>query len=104
MWLASPAVQARRRLPQIAQNSRYTFTKVAPMFTEALECRLKVIEEEILRLTNLASQTPKKDQQENHWLMAKDLQREAQAIRTQIAKSSIARSLEDSHRTCAAPS
>ncbi|MFZ0419993.1 MAG: hypothetical protein WAM04_17970 [Candidatus Sulfotelmatobacter sp.] len=60
------------------------------MLTEALESRLKFLEDEILRLTNLASQTPetKKDQQENHWLMAKDLQREARALREQIKKNS----------------
>jgi hypothetical protein len=58
------------------------------MLTEALESRLKLLEEEIQRLTNLASQTPEKDQQENHWLMAKDLQREAQELRAQIRRSS----------------
>ncbi|MFZ0318850.1 MAG: hypothetical protein WAL56_06975 [Candidatus Sulfotelmatobacter sp.] len=58
------------------------------MFTEALESRLKILEDEILRLANLASQTPEKDQQENHWLMAKDLQREANALRAQIKKIS----------------
>ncbi len=58
------------------------------MFTEALESRLKILEDEILRLTNLASQTPEKDEQANHWLVAKDLQREANALRAQIKKSS----------------
>jgi uncharacterized small protein (DUF1192 family) len=56
------------------------------MLVEALQSRLKVLEDEILRLTNLASQTSEKDQQENHWLMAKDLQHEAQRLRAQIAK------------------
>ena len=56
------------------------------MLVEALQSRLKVLEDEILRLTNLASQTSEKDQQENHWLMAKDLQREAQQLRAQIAQ------------------
>ncbi|MGB7600244.1 MAG: hypothetical protein WBM24_08065 [Candidatus Sulfotelmatobacter sp.] len=54
------------------------------MLVEALQSRLKVLEDEILRLSNLASQTSEKDQQENHWLMAKDLQREAQHLRAQI--------------------
>jgi len=58
------------------------------MFTEALESRLKTLEDEILRLTKLASQSPEKDQQENNWLMAKDLQREANALRAQIKKYS----------------
>jgi len=58
------------------------------MRTEALESRLQVLEDEILRLTNFASQTPEKDQQGNHWLMAKDLKREAQALREQIKKNS----------------
>ena len=56
------------------------------MLVEALQSRLKVLEDEILRLTNLASQTSETDQQENHWLMAKDLQHEAQRLRAQIAK------------------
>jgi hypothetical protein len=57
------------------------------MFVEALQSRLKIIEDEILRLTNLASQT-EKILQENYWLLAKDLQREAQGVRVQIAKLS----------------
>jgi hypothetical protein len=66
------------------------------MFTEALQSRLQVLEDEILRLTNLASQTPEKDQQENHWIMAKDLQREAHALREQIKINS-----ESPHQDCA---
>lgn len=62
--------------------------RVGTMLVEALQSRLQVLEDEILRLTNLASQTPEKDQQENHWLMAKDLQREARALREQIRKNS----------------
>jgi hypothetical protein len=58
------------------------------MFVEALQSRLKIIEDEILRLANLASQTSEKDAQENYWLLAKDLQREAQGVRAQIAKLS----------------
>jgi hypothetical protein len=59
------------------------------MLVEALQSRLKVLDDEILRLTNLASETAEKDQQENHWLMAKDLQREAQQLRSQIAKIAV---------------
>jgi uncharacterized protein YjbK len=58
------------------------------MSAEALQARLKVLEDEIVRLTDLASKTPEKDQQENHWLMAQDLQREARNLRLQIRKMS----------------
>jgi hypothetical protein len=58
------------------------------MLVEALQARLKILEEEIQRLTDLASRTPEKDQQENHWLMAQDLQREARDLRSQIMKTS----------------
>ena len=85
---AASAVTARRSRPQTPWNTRYTFIKVAPMVTEALESRLKILEDEIRRLTNLAAQTPEKDQQENHWRMAKDLQGEARELRLQIAKNS----------------
>ena len=59
------------------------------MLVEALQSRLRVLDDEILRLTNLASKTAEKDQQENHWLMAKDLQCEAQQLRAQIAKIAV---------------
>jgi hypothetical protein len=55
------------------------------MLVEALQARLKIIEDKILRLTNLAAQTSEKAPQENHWLLAKDLQREARGLRVQIA-------------------
>jgi hypothetical protein len=58
------------------------------MLVEALQARLKILEEEIQRLTDLASRTSEKDQQENHWLMAQDLQREARDLRSQIMKTS----------------
>jgi hypothetical protein len=60
------------------------------MLVEALQARLKVLEDEILCLTHLASQTPEKGQQGNHWLMAQDLQREAQKLRAQTNKMSVA--------------
>jgi hypothetical protein len=59
------------------------------MLVEALQSRLKTLDDEILRLTNLASQTSAKDQQENHWLMAKDLQREARQLRAEIARIAV---------------
>ena len=58
------------------------------MLVEGMQARLKVLEDEIQRLTDLASKTPEKDQQENHWLMAQDLQREARDLRSQIMKTS----------------
>jgi hypothetical protein len=66
------------------------------MLVEALQARLKVLEDEIQRLTDLASRTPEKDQQENHWLMAQDLQREARDLRSQIVKTST--SADEDHR------
>jgi hypothetical protein len=56
------------------------------MLVEALQSRLQVLEGEILRITNLASQSSENNQQENHWLMANDLQREARQLRAAIAK------------------
>jgi glycine cleavage system regulatory protein len=52
------------------------------MFLEALESRLKVIEEEILRLTKLAAQSGNTEEQENH------LQREARELRLEIRNRS----------------
>ncbi|MFZ0291581.1 MAG: hypothetical protein WB616_22935 [Candidatus Sulfotelmatobacter sp.] len=56
------------------------------MLVEALQARLKVLEDEILRLTKQASQAPEKIQQDNYWRMAQDLQREARELRVQIRK------------------
>ena len=56
------------------------------MLVEALQARLKVLEDEILRLTKQASQAPEKIQQDNCWRMAQDLQREARELRVQIRK------------------
>ena len=58
------------------------------MLVETLQTRLKVLEDEIQRLTDLASKTSEKDQQENHWLMAQDLQRQARDLPSQIMKTS----------------
>ncbi len=58
----------------------------APMLTEALQSRLKVLEEEILRLTEQASQSSEKSEQDNYWRLAQDLQREARELRSQIRK------------------
>jgi hypothetical protein len=55
---------------------------------EALNSRLQVLEDEILRLTRLASQTSEKTQQENYWNLVKDLQGEARSLRAEITKIS----------------
>jgi hypothetical protein len=55
---------------------------------EALQDRLKVLEDEILRLINLASQSSDRSQQDNYWLLARDLQREARNLRVQIKQLS----------------
>jgi hypothetical protein len=51
------------------------------MLMEALQSRLKVIEDDILRLAKLASETPKTIQQDNHLRLGQDLQREARELR-----------------------
>ena len=56
--------------------------------TEALRARLKVLEDEILRLTELASQAPNRIDQESNWGLAQDLQREARQLRHEINKLS----------------
>ncbi len=56
------------------------------MFTEAIQARLKVLEDEILRLTKLASEESDNVQQDNYWHLAQDLQREARDLRSELAK------------------
>jgi hypothetical protein len=58
------------------------------MFAEALRARLKVLEDEILRLTKLASEAPDKVHQDNYWCLARDMQREARELRSEIARMS----------------
>ncbi len=53
---------------------------------EALEARLKVLEDEILRLTKLASQTQDQRQQDTYLRLAQDLQHEARSVRAEIEK------------------
>jgi len=55
---------------------------------EALQARLKVLEDEILRLTKLASQANDTVQQDNYWGLAQELQREARALRLEIRSMS----------------
>jgi hypothetical protein len=55
---------------------------------EALQARLRVLEEEILRLTKLAAESSEQSIQDNYWRLAQDLQRDARELRQQIMKSS----------------
>jgi hypothetical protein len=56
------------------------------MFQEALESRLKAIEEEITRLLKLSAEISDPDAQDNHLRLAQDLQREARDLRAEIRK------------------
>ena len=58
------------------------------MFVEALRARLKVLDDEILRLTMLAPKAPDKRQLDDYWDLAQDLQREARELRSEIKKIS----------------
>jgi len=55
---------------------------------EALESRLRVLEEEILRLIKLASQSEDQPVQDNYWRLAQDLQIEARGLRSVLRKIS----------------
>jgi hypothetical protein len=59
------------------------------MFAEALASRLRVIEEEILRLTKLGGEASDTAQQDNYFGLAQDLQREALRIRSEIKRLSL---------------
>lgn len=56
------------------------------MTLEALHARLQVLEEEIVGLTKLASEAMTTAEQDNYWLLAQDLQRDARELRAQIRK------------------
>ena len=58
------------------------------MIAEALQSRLKVLEDEILRLTKLAAQSSGQVDQDKYWRLAQDLQREARELRSEIRKLS----------------
>jgi hypothetical protein len=66
------------------------------MFEEALQARLQVLEEEILRVAKLASQSSERIDQENYQRLAQDLQREAREVRAQLRR--IIKSSEATHR------
>jgi len=51
------------------------------MVPEALEARLKVLEDEIWRLSKLAAESSDQLEQDKYWNLACDIQREARALR-----------------------
>jgi predicted DCC family thiol-disulfide oxidoreductase YuxK len=65
----------------------FTYSVRALMVVEALQTRLKVIEDEILRLAKAGSQESEKGRQENLWHLAHDLQREARELRAEIMRA-----------------
>jgi hypothetical protein len=67
------------------------------MFTEALQARLKVLEDEIVRLTKLAPQSPAEAEQGNYWRLAQDLQREARERRSELRKISESPAADSEH-------
>jgi hypothetical protein len=58
------------------------------MFDEALESRLRAIEEEITRLLRLSVDASEPDRQDDYLRLAQDLQREARGLRAEINKQS----------------
>jgi hypothetical protein len=64
------------------------------MFGEAFQARLKVVDDEILRLTVLGSGTPNKRQPDYYWDLAHDLQREARELRSEIKRISPCKAAE----------
>ena len=56
------------------------------MTLEALQARLRVLEEEILRLTKQASEAHDQVQQDDYWRLAQDFQREARELRSEIRR------------------
>jgi predicted DCC family thiol-disulfide oxidoreductase YuxK len=69
------------------------------MAVEALQTRLKVVEDEILRLAKAGSQESEKAQQDNLWHLARDLQREARELRAEITRVEINRASESIAQT-----
>ena len=65
-------------------------TRLTRMEIEALQARLQVLEEQILRLTKLATQAAEQGRQDDYWRLAQDLQREARELRAQIRKAETA--------------
>jgi hypothetical protein len=64
----------------------YNRRRIFYMFHEGLESRLRIIEQEIMRLVRLSAEVSEPDQQDNYLRLAQDLQREARELRTEIKK------------------
>ena len=58
-------------------NSDILSRALRRMLPEALQDRLKVLEDELLRIAKLAAESSENVQQDNYWRLAQDLQREA---------------------------
>ena len=56
------------------------------MLMEALQARLKILKDEIVRFSKLASESVDQSQQDNYWRLAQDVQREARLLRAEIWK------------------
>ena len=56
------------------------------MLVDALPARLKVLEDEIVRLPKLAAEAVDQSLQDNYWRLAQDVQREARQLRSEIWK------------------
>jgi len=56
------------------------------MVVEALQDRRNVLEDEILRITKLASQSSEQIQRDNYWQLAQDLQRAARELRAELSR------------------
>jgi TfoX/Sxy family transcriptional regulator of competence genes len=80
--------QQYRSPPQSAELRLYSPCQAVSMLVEALQARLRVLEDEILRLTKLASQAPDTREQDSYWRLAQDLQREARELRSEIRRAS----------------
>jgi hypothetical protein len=76
------------RLKKEHRTQIYFFRGAVLTLVEALQSRLKVLEDETLRLTKLASGAVDKAEQDSYWCFAQDLQREARDLRSQIRKIS----------------
>jgi hypothetical protein len=60
---------------------------MAIMIAEALQERLRVVEEEAVRVAQLASASTQPTEQNHYWLLATDLQREARELRREIQRA-----------------
>ncbi len=70
-------------------NSDILSRALRRMLPEALQDRLKVLEDELLRIAKLAAESSENVQQDNYWRLAQDLQREARELRAEIKKMSL---------------